>query len=172
MNILTPNDEIPNQLGRSIFLIGPTPRSNKVRSWRIDAIKLLKNLNFEGTVLVPEIIGSEEWNPVYKEQIDWELKGLESSMVLAAWVPRSIEGGMPAFTTNVEFGMFLSDERLIYGRPDWAEKCRYLDYVYKRAQRQEPVSDLVKLMKLARNRVDYFEDERFAWEERAGEPRA
>lgn len=48
-------------------------------------------------------------------------------------------------------------------------KCKYLDYVYEKVQGQEPVTDLVKLMKLAIQRVDYIEDERFSWEEQAGE---
>lgn len=34
---------------------------------------------------------------------------------------------MPAFTTNIEFGEDLHSGKIMYGRPDNAEKCRYLD---------------------------------------------
>lgn len=156
MNVLTPSDKIPDDLGPSIFLVGPTPRSKDVGSWRKLALSVLEGINFEGTVLIPEVLDAEEWNPVYAEQIEWEWKGLQSSTVVAAWVPRKIDEGMPAFTTNVEFGMLLSDSRLIYGRPDWAEKCRYLDYVYKKVAREEPVNDLRRLMRLAKQRAEYF----------------
>lgn len=38
----------------SIFLAGPTPRSEHTPSWRPDALSVLKSLNFGGTVFVPE----------------------------------------------------------------------------------------------------------------------
>ena len=38
---------------------------------------------------------------------------------------------MPAFTTNVEFGRYIGSGRVVYGRPDNAEKCRYLDWLYQ-----------------------------------------
>ncbi|CAF1638788.1 unnamed protein product [Adineta ricciae] len=34
---------------------------------------------------------------------------------------------MPGFTTNIEFGEDLHSGKIVYGRPDSAEKCRYLD---------------------------------------------
>ena len=38
----------------SIFLAGPTPRSNDIKSWREEAIKILEQLEFEGIVYIPE----------------------------------------------------------------------------------------------------------------------
>lgn len=40
---------------KSIFLAGPTPRSLDVETWRKEAIKILKDLGFDGVVYVPEL---------------------------------------------------------------------------------------------------------------------
>ena len=37
----------------SIFLAGPTPRTSGVASWRPEALDLLREVGFGGTVLVP-----------------------------------------------------------------------------------------------------------------------
>ena len=39
---------------------------------------------------------------------------------------------MPAFTTNVEFGYYVRNPKVVYGRPDSAEKMKYLDRLFKR----------------------------------------
>ena len=38
----------------SIFLAGPTPRAADVKSWRPEALDLLRAFGFGGAVLVPE----------------------------------------------------------------------------------------------------------------------
>ena len=150
MKVYTPDVVVPDRrLRNSIFLAGPTPRSKEVETWRGKALELLTDLNFKGSVFVPEMLGAEQWNPVYDEQIEWEHKALYVTEAIVFWVPRDIKGGMPAFTTNVEFGMFLNDERMFYGRPDWAEKCKYLDYCYKDAKGEIPKNDLCKLLREA-----------------------
>jgi len=153
MKVLTPNDEIPEDLGPSIFLVGPTPRNREIKSWRPEAISILIELGFEGTVVAPEVFGTEEWNPVYGNQIEWEHQGLEKSTVIAAWVPRNIEGDMPAFTTNVEFGIWYKERKFLYGRPEWADKCSYLDYVYYKERRTRIPPTLRELMGLSINYV-------------------
>ena len=61
MNIKYYGDTIiPNQ--KSISLCGPTPRDNSILSWRADALKILKNLNFDGTVFVPEYSSDFKFN--------------------------------------------------------------------------------------------------------------
>jgi 8-oxo-dGTP pyrophosphatase MutT (NUDIX family) len=59
--------------------------------------------------------------------------------VVMMWVPREIKS-MPAFTTNVEFGMFVRSGRLVYGRPEGAPKTRYLDKVYQDNPLETPLS--------------------------------
>jgi hypothetical protein len=113
----------------SIFLAGPTPRSKSVPSWRPQALEVLKAFNYTGFVWVPEHKGGCD-DVDYIGQVEWEKWGLESATKIVFWVPRDLKD-MPAFTTNVEFGRYIDSGRVVYGRPDTAEKCSYLDWLYK-----------------------------------------
>lgn len=121
----------------SIFLAGPTPRSTSVPSWRPDALKILESLNYQGQVIVPEHgmceqrFAAEEFEQLYLRQVEWENYGLMNCMKIAFWVPRKIDT-MPAFTTNVEFGLYVASSRIVYGRPVDSEKNRYLDWLFKK----------------------------------------
>lgn len=138
------SDEPVIETSRSIFLAGPTPRKKEVPSWRPDAIKILQALNFRGVVYVPERKDWEEGYD-YDTQVHWEWKALAAAGIIAFWVPRKLPD-MPAFTTNVEFGMTVGNGRVVYGRPDWAEKKGYLDKVYKHYTGREPQSSLHNLL--------------------------
>lgn len=118
-------------LPKSIFLAGPTPRPGKngeprPLSWRPEAIELLRELGFTGTVFVPE---DADWSPKfsYDDQVDWELQALNAATVVVFWIPRTEL--MPAFTTNVEYGMFISKPNTIVGAPPEAEKMKYLQHL-------------------------------------------
>lgn len=116
----------------SIFLAGPTPRSDDVKSWRPEAVQILDELGFKGTVLIPE--RKSGWaKATYVDQIGWELAGLEHCTRICFWVPREM-ATMPALTTNIEFGYWIakSPERVVYGRPETALHCGYLDYLFYR----------------------------------------
>lgn len=115
---------------KSIFLAGPTPRDEAVHSWRPYAIKLLREMGFDGVVYVPEYETGEVLHN-YDNQIAWEWKALDQAGAILFWVPRNLET-MPAFTTNVEFGYWVRDDRAFYGRPSSAVLVRYLDSLYKR----------------------------------------
>lgn len=130
MKILHPNSPDKFQGGQSIFLAGPTPRSAEVMSWRPVAIDMLQKAGFDGTVFVPE---RTDWSTMvnYDDQVEWEWDGLERCTVIAFWVPRELKT-MPAFTTNVEFGLFVKSVQTVYGRPPSAPKTRYLDQLYRR----------------------------------------
>jgi hypothetical protein len=116
-------------LPKSIFLAGPTPRPPKgggvkEPSWRPLAVKILRELGFEGTVFVPEDAGdSPKFD--YDDQVEWELQALSSATVVVFWIPRTET--MPAFTTNVEYGMFISKPNTVVGAPPEAEKMKYLE---------------------------------------------
>src|SRR5262249_3615338 len=114
----------------SIFLVGPTPRTPEVRSWRPEALDVLRELGFAGMVLVPE---RRDWSVTfsYLDQVEWEYAGLEACTVLAFWVPRDVPT-LPGFTTNVEFGRYVGSGRCVYGRPDDAPHTRYLDWLYRK----------------------------------------
>lgn len=90
----------------SIFLAGPTPREIGVLSWREEAICILKKLDYEGVVYVPEydnglIKGS------YIDQVEWEREALERSSCISFWVDRELNK-LSGYTTNVEFGYWIA----------------------------------------------------------------
>ena len=114
----------------SLFAAGPTPRRPEVASWRPNALRILEELKFDGKVFVPE------WSCPSKAvdfntQCEWEHAHLNAATVIVFWVPRSMSG-MPALTTNIEMGIWHDSPKLLYGRPDWAEHCSYLDWLYTR----------------------------------------
>lgn len=115
---------------KSIFLAGPTPRSSDVKSWRPAAIEVLEWLGFDGTVYVPE---HPDWSAqgTYDKQIHWEWEAINAATIVAFWVPRDLET-MPAFTTNVEFGLLANSDKIVLGYPHDAPKNRYLSAVAAR----------------------------------------
>lgn len=111
-------------LRKSIFLAGPTPRSHAVASWRPRALEILGSMGFQGDILVPE---RADWASLgsYDDQIHWEWEGLNLCTQAVFWVPRDMDD-MPAFTTNVEFGLAASSGKAVLGFPPAAPKMRYL----------------------------------------------
>ena len=141
------SDEVVLKGKKSIFLAGPTPREEKVASWRVDAVKKLEELGFDGVVFVPEY---STWVPKtnYVDQANWEREALTEATVILFWIPRSLPD-MPGFSTNVEFGYWLHSKKVIYGRPDGAPKTKYLDWLYKTDYNEEPFNNLDKLLEYA-----------------------
>lgn len=136
------SDEPVIKSSNSVFLAGPTPRDDRITSWRPEAVEILKNLGFDGTVYVPE---RREKFKDYDNQVEWEWEALGNSGCIAFWVPRKLPD-MPAFTTNVEFGMWLSDNKTFYGRPDWSENNLYLDKLYKKVKNVDPYKNMHNLL--------------------------
>lgn len=131
-------------LRKSIFLAGPTPRLPKqgqkaAPSWRPAALEHIAATGFDGDVFVPEC---QDWlqHKEYDAQIRWEWEALAQSTVVAFWIPREIlqeQCGetslkMPAFTTNVEFGLYAQTGRAMLGYPPGAEKMSYMDAVARK----------------------------------------
>lgn len=137
----------------SVFLAGPTPRDQSVPSWRPEAIQLFSDMNFNGSLYLPEPRNGE-FSHAYEDQADWEHLGIANAGVVLFWVPRDIAGGMPAFTTNVEFGWVVrmayeegTPQRIFYGRPENADKCKYLDWLYQKYMDKQPYDDLASMIK-------------------------
>lgn len=127
----------------SMFLAGPTPREKGVQSWRDEAIKILQELNYDGAVYIPEsktrVQGAEVLS--FEDTVEWEQSRLNSCRAIVFWIPREIKH-MPAFTTNVEFGIYYKKGNVAYGRPKNAPKCKYLDYIYTRDVKEQPCETL------------------------------
>jgi hypothetical protein len=134
-----------NAIENGVFLAGPTPRDKGVPSWRPKSIEILKDLNFEGTVLIPE--RNFEVKADYTDQVEWERTGLMGAKAIVFWVPRDLET-MPAFTTNVEFGYWLAKtpSKCFYGRPPESPKNRYLDWLYQLELPDEPIYDTLETL--------------------------
>ena len=138
----------------SIFLAGPTPREKGVKSWRDEAIDILKELNFDGIVYIPESktrVPGADCMP-FEEIVEWEQTRLNSVSAIVFWIPREIIH-MPAFTTNVEFGIYYKKGNAIYGRPRNAPKCKYQDYIYKRDVKEDPSETLKDTLSRAVSRA-------------------
>ncbi|MDO4341199.1 MAG: nucleoside 2-deoxyribosyltransferase domain-containing protein [bacterium] len=153
---------------KSIFLAGPTPRNENVKSWRIAACQKLNELGFDGVVYVPEY-SSWKTKADYNDQVMWERDALTNATVIMFWVPRDLSD-MPAFTTNVEFGYWLHSSKIIYDRPDDAKKIKYLDWLYKEDYNKLPINNLDELLKeaitLANNLYDGTNNELLPLSER------
>lgn len=129
---------------KSIFLAGPTPRGEKIASWRAEACKILEEKGFEGVVYVPEY-STHKPKSDYVDQAVWERTALSEASLIVFWVPRDLED-LPGFTTNVEFGYWLHSGKVLYGRPDSAVKIKYLDWLYNFDYNKKPLNNLEDLM--------------------------
>lgn len=138
---------------RSIFLAGPTPRSLEIPTWRKDALRILDELGFTGTVFVPE---SADWAPhnSYDDQVNWEWDALAQATVVVFWIPRDIKT-MPGFTTNVEFGLMVGTrKKVVLGFPSGSPKNKYLESLAR--EYEIPVRDsLVATLETARVLTDW-----------------
>ena len=129
---------------KSVFLAGPTPRCKDVPSWRPTACRYLEDLFFDGIVYVPEFsTGKVQFN--YDNQVEWEWEALEKASIIAFWVPRNKSIDMLGLTTNIEFGYYVRDSKVLYGRPDNADTIRYMDKLYKRHHNRIIYNDLFEL---------------------------
>lgn len=138
---------------KSIFLAGPTPRRNDVKSWRPEACKYLQEQGYDGIVYVPELSTKKAlFN--YDNQIEWEWEALEKASIILFWIPRELPD-MPAFTTNVEFGYYVRDSKVVYGRPDSSRLNSYLDRLYKRHHVDCQIYN--DLQEMCRNAVELLE---------------
>ena len=146
MNIVFSDMPLPTEQSHSIFLEGPSPRSQDISDCRHEFIQMLSVLGFTGTLFIPtprqRFYPSDSFeNEVgwtYDGQVAWEQGARAMSDVLLCWVNRRIDRnredlGMPGFTTNVEFGEDLHTGKLVYGRPDGTEKVSYLDQCVRNA---------------------------------------
>ena len=53
MKVIYYGDKIEKN-NKAISLCGPTPRSNKIISWRKEAIDILKNIGYDGILLLKQ----------------------------------------------------------------------------------------------------------------------
>ena len=117
-------EEPPDRWTASLFLAGPTPRTPDVASWRPAALaEVVSRWAGPGplVVFVPE--PSDAVWPEYDHQRTWELRWGDRADVVLFWIPRG--PGMPALTTNDEWGRWKDSGRVVLGTPPDAASVRY-----------------------------------------------
>ena len=121
-----------------IFLAGPVVRGSSFKdSWRYEAINILEKLDFPGGVFIPE---EREWNESeldekYIEKMHvWEWDHLAQSDIILFWIPRNIKNGVYGYTTNIEFGYWISYDpyKVVLGHPKDADMMEYIDDLYNK----------------------------------------
>src|SRR5690349_16761700 len=105
----------PTKVSKTLFLAGPSPRNDAVKSWRYEALDILRRLGFDGHVFIPEA-SDGVWKKDYAGQVEWEEEGLHRSDVIVFWVPRSSD--LPGYTTNIEWGRWYESGKSVWGSPD------------------------------------------------------
>lgn len=124
MQLVYTGEPMPEGFNRSLFLAGPTSRSNEVTSWRPEALRILEANGYDGVVFVPEYHEGGP-RPDYDSQVGWEHQAINMSDCVMFWVPRDLEK-LPAFTTNVEFGWLVKSGKIVFGAPQNAPNMNYL----------------------------------------------
>ena len=135
------------ELQKSIFLAGPSPRDRLTASWRPLAQAKLVKIGFDGIIYNPEARIYDEDSFNYDNQIHWEWEALNMATVVVFWVPRNMVN-MPAFTTNVEFGLYAASGKCLFGAPPEAPKNNYLRALAQR-NNVESFTDLDALLERA-----------------------
>ena len=118
---MTPLDG--TDMKNSIFLAGPCPRGDDKWDWRDEAIKLLQEKGFKGTVINPT-------NPNFDsidldKQTKWEYEGMHKASAILFWIDRS--EAHPAFTTNIEAGEWFGKKGVFVGFPKNSWKNNYFE---------------------------------------------
>jgi len=128
MQAIYTGESAPHTLTKSLFLAGPSPRTEQDLNWRPEALKILKKLGYDGVVYLPVWKeGLPKGKVDYDSQVNWETEYLKQADVIVFWVPRDLKTA-PAFTTNSEFGIYMRSGRCVLGYPKEAEKMKYLDW--------------------------------------------
>lgn len=129
LNVVYAGEKIPKSITKSIFLAGPTPRSNDAKSWRKEAIELLSKYNYDGTIFIPEPRDGQKY-PDYINQIEWEQKMLDACDCILFWIPRekNEKFEMIGLTTNIEWGKYQGSAKVVIGFPEDAESIRYIQH--------------------------------------------
>ena len=128
-------DEPPDSYTKSIFLAGPSPRTPDIQSWRPEALKTLEAKGFDGIVFVPEPKPGDNSQYDWSKAPQWEHRMLDMADIVLFWVPRDIstlpngESKLPGFTTNVEFGHWVSSGKAVLGHPPRAPHTDYLRFM-------------------------------------------
>ncbi len=152
MQLVYALEELPTTITKSLFLAGPTPRDTDGNPWRKEAIKELERQGFDGTVFIPEPRDGS-WHREYDRQVSWEDTCLNVADCIVFWVPRDLET-MPAFTTNIEWGYWVTSGKIVLGYPKGAPKMTYMQHYADKLS----IPSFDSLEKTLKNAMDFLCD--------------
>jgi hypothetical protein len=127
MKIIYSQQPIPNEINKSIFLAGPSLRPGQEGiSWRIKALEILRVLEYDGVVFVPEFENGqfdEDFN--WTNQVLWESRCLRCADTILFNINRDIDNNLLGLTTNTEFGQWMDSGKTVLVTPLNADKVEY-----------------------------------------------
>ena len=124
MKIIYTGQELPEEVTKTIFLAGPSPRGDQEVLWRKEALKYLEELGYDGHVFNPEYAPGVKGMD-YDSQVSWERDALDRADAIVFWVARDIEDEVYGLTTNDEWGYYKESGRAFLGHPATADKVQY-----------------------------------------------
>lgn len=138
MHVIYAQENFPEIVVKTLYLAGPSPRSEEHPNWRIDALEILEQKGYDGIVFTP-LLRDEKFSPSttfrtskdFKVQVDWEQAAMNRSDIILFWVPRDLTS-LPGFTTNVEFGQKVHRRNVVLGYPPEAPRTPFLGYLAER----------------------------------------
>lgn len=116
-------EELPPAGRSAIYLAGPISRDPAARGWRQDAVRELREVDFDGVVIDPT--PQDGWPADARAQIDWEIAALDRADAVLFWVPRVL-WELAGLTTNLEWGAWYRSGKAVLGAPPDAPKMQYL----------------------------------------------
>jgi hypothetical protein len=127
MTIIYTTEPIPNSINKSIFLAGPSLRSEQQHliSWREKALDILDALQYDGIVFVPESKTGCFDGLDYDTVTNWESKCLNIADNILFYINRNVNEGLLGLTTNDEFGYWKDSGKCILVTPPDADSVRY-----------------------------------------------
>lgn len=126
MKIIYAQEAIPNEINKSIFLAGPSLRPGQDGiSWRNTALEILRVLEYDGIVFVPEAREGnfEDFN--WETQVAWETRCLRISDNILFHINRNVDENLLGLTTNDEWGYWKDSGKCILSTPLNADKVDY-----------------------------------------------
>jgi 8-oxo-dGTP diphosphatase len=140
----------PTTVVKKLFLAGPTDRRNRLTAWREEALQILKHLDFDGHVFIPES-ETGEWNGNRDAQFEWEDEALRGADAIVFWVPRDLNT-LPGFTTNIEFGLYARSRKIVWAAPEDAQKVDWPER-YAEVLNVPITRDLKYALRIAREHI-------------------
>jgi hypothetical protein len=118
VNVVYTLQDMPPAALPSLFLAGPTPRQAYVKSWRPEALRMIRRCQKAMIVFYPEPPGLDKWDPDGVKHVRWERNALTRSSVILFWMDRKLTT-MPGFRSNTEWGFWTARDpsRLILAHP-------------------------------------------------------